>query len=349
MNSIEFKRIGRSIENVLGSSKRYNRTVYNIKKAKATGSLNFRFNKLIKLDFKTILDGFIEIMEEPTLKNKPYYRKVLAYKDNDFVRLFESYGYEISSWLVKDKELTKENNIAFFNFPLFFKESCRKCSIYRYATMDIKEIEELLKNYIDLKYTKSIVPRKDRDNIEDEILALGHTQSPSMNQYNTLSEEFSYSSLLSRTRPVQVIRVSKEVGSGFGFDLLQVDGERETLVATKASDNMESFLLSKVEYDTMVKASDLNNTRYYIDKYLFTEDGIVRLKTRYAYDRNNDVLVDIEDESNICNIERKDFTGKNGIPRVNFVCTPVKFKFEKSDREKGFELKKTLTNIKSNQ
>ena len=330
MYSKEYQNISKAIEVALGFQKQ-DRNVFNIKKQKQNGSLDYKFKKFVKPDFIIILKEFIEIMEEPTLEKKPVYRKVLAYKDNDFIRLFDSYGYEISSWLNKDKELNPENNRAFINFPLFFKESCRKCSINRYATKTVEELEVLLSKYIDIKHTESLRPRKDRKNIEEEVLAVMHTESPKPNQYNIKAEEYSYRSLLSNTRPVQVIRVSKEVGSGFGFDILQVDDDIETLVTTKASDNMESFKLSKREYEVMEETSKYRNTRYYIDKYLFTKEGSVRLKTRYVYDKYNEVLVDVEDESNICNIARQDYVTKNGVQKTRYVCTPVKFKFVKDE------------------
>ena len=328
MASIEYERISKAIEIALGPNKRMNRTASKIKEQKALGNLDYKFKKFIKEDFKTVLTEFIEILEEPSLMNTPNYRKLVAYKDNDFMRLFESYGYELGSWLTKDKNLTPENNRSFFNFPLFFKESCRKCSVYKYANMSVEEIDILLSNFIDLKHAKGIRPRKDRDNIEDEITVIMHTESSKGNMYNTIAEEDSYDKLCRNNRTGKVERVSKDIGTGFGFDLLNIEYGIETVVVIKACDNQESFLLSRTEYEAMINASKNSYSNLLIHKYLFEKDsGHVRLFTSYRYDSSNDVLVDVNDESNICNIERKDFTGKNGRPKVSYVCTPVKFKY----------------------
>ena len=69
-------------------------------------------------------------------------------------------------------------------------------------------------------------------------------------------------------------------------------------------------------------------------------ENTYKMRTIFTYDKENEVLVDIEDDSNICNIERKEFYGKNGILKTRYVCTPVKFKYVKEDHS----LKKVLKN-----
>lgn len=339
MTSEEYKRISKAIVVALGPSKRYNRTAENIKKQKESGALDYKFKKFVKPDFKILLKGFINILEDPSLKNKPNYRRILLYTENDFLKLFESYSFELGSWLTKETDLTPDNNRSFFNFPLFFKESCRKCNINKYAIMSEEELDILLSNSIDLKHTQSIVPRKDRNIIEKEIKVVTHTMSPSMNMYNTLAEEYSYNGLINSND--KVIRVSRDCGSGYGFDLLSVNDDREDIITIKACDNMESFLLSKTEYNAMIKACNESNTNYYIHKYLFVKDEkTYRLFNIYEYDKSNNVLVDVKDDSNICNIERKEFYGKNGILKTRYVCTPVNFKYVKEDHSLKKVLKK---------
>lgn len=338
MATIEYQRICKKINILLGPSKRYNRTVDKIKYKKQKGILNSNFNKIIKEDFKEILLGFIDILEEPTLINTPNYRKILAYTENDYLKLFSSYGYELGSWLTKDSKLTPENNRSFFNFPLFFKESCRKCNIPRYANMDLDKLDYMLSNFIDLKHTKSLEPRKDRDVIEDEVRVLMHVKSPEKNEYNTEAEYSSAGKLARMNRDSKILFVTKDYGSGYGFDLLGTIDGIENLVTVKACDDNESFLLSKKEYDEMVKASKLPHTRYYIHKYLYDKNkaNLFRheclLFTSYVYDPDNEVLMDISDEENICNIERKEFITKNGVKKVRYVCTPVKFKYTKENK-----------------
>ena len=75
---------------------------------------------------------------------------------------------------------------------------------------------------------------------------------------------------------------------------------------------------------------------YYIHKYLFEKDSSkVKLFTIYKYDKENDVLVDVQDETNICNIEYRETIGKKGIPKKYYVCNPVKLKFN-NERDKMF-------------
>jgi hypothetical protein len=346
MNSSEFRNIRKTIEETIGKKEK-DRSVQRITMLKERGILNSLLNKTIKPDFKTLLLGFIEILEEPTLVDKPNYRKVLAYTENDYLKLFKTYGYELGSWLNKEQVLTPENNKSFFNFPLFFKESCRKCNIPKYASMDLEELDKLLSDYIDLKHTKSKEPRKDRKTIEDEVDVLLHTESPDKNVYNTRAESESYNKLSHLSYDARVISVSKKLGSGYGFDLLALVGDYEIAVTTKASNNMESFLLSKTEYDCMVKASKQRHTNYLVHKYLFNESSYdVKMFTSYFYDECSNTLIDCEDNSNICKIEEKKFYAKNGILKTRYVCTPVTFKFELSDREKRLTLK--LTNKNNN-
>lgn len=333
MASVEYERIERKIELILGNNKRFDRTPKKIYTVKNRGILDSIFNKAIKEEFKEMLIGFIDILEEPTLTNTPNYRRVLAYTENDYLKLFESFGFEIGTWLTKTKNIDASNNKSFFNFPLFFKESCRKCSIPRYFTMSEEDIEKILTKTIDLRHCKSLVPRKDRENIEDEINVVMHPISTTMNDYNKRGISSTCSWLARNMKDAKVLRVSEDFGEGYGFDALAVIDGREALAVVKADDSNESFILSKNEYDMMTRSVRQPYTSFTIHKYLYNIDNKNEclMHTVYGYDSENEVLVDIEDDTNICNIERKEFTGKNGAKKVRYICTPVKFKYVKED------------------
>lgn len=331
MNSREYNNINKIIQKSIGLREK-DRNPARIIMLKERGILNSIFNKSIKNDFKTILEGFIEILEEPTLDNKPNYKKLLSYSENDFIKLFKTYGYELASWLNKEKVLTKENNRAFFNFPLFFKESCRKCSITKYATMDLEEIEKRLNTCVDLIHKESIEPRKDRNVLEKEIDVVLHTKAPAKNIYNTAAEEYSYKLLVSDNKDGKVERVSRDYGTGYGYDLLSVYEKRELLVVAKGAYNIESFILSKTEYETMKKYSN-----FQIHKYMLNTNE--NRRTIYRYDGVSNILVDLEDPTNICTIEEKISYKKNNVKKYSYICTPAVIKYEKETGKKIMVLK----------
>ena len=318
MESKEYQNISNAIKKRLGYKKE-EKIVKKIIKQKEDGSLDYKFKKYIRADFRIILKDFISILESKELENKPYYRKIKAYK-NDFPKLFKTYGYELGSMLNKETILTPENNKSFFNFPLFFKESCRKCCFPRYANMSLDELESLLGSTLDLKHQRSLESRKDRKSLEDEIDVLLHTESTKMNLQNTLAEELTYYSL----KDGEVERVTKECGAGYGFDLLALKDDNEVLISTKASVDNDGFLLSKKEHEVMVNSSILTNTKYYIYKFNFDDNNQVKSFNIYTYDRDNDVLVDVYDNSNTCGIEERIIKGKNGKPKISYLCIPRK-------------------------
>ena len=72
---------------------------------------------------------------------------------------------------------------------------------------------------------------------------------------------------------------------------------------------------SKNEYDMMTRSVRQPYTSFTIHKYLYNIDNKNEclMHTVYGYDPENEVLVDIEDDTNICNIERKELNSDSSL------------------------------------
>ena len=321
--SKEYIKVAKSVKQGLGSA-RIERDVRTIREEKIKGLLDYKYIRYIKPSFEIIVNKFVKVLEDSSIDNEPNFRRLLAY-NTDFPEVFNTYGYELSSMMCTDKTLSPKKNKAFFDFPLFFKEACRSCGIYRYAEMNIEDIRDILKEVVDFREQVSSQPRKDRKTLENETLLYMHTKDNDSNPLNKIAKECSLRALKDTGIHMKVEDVNSIYGTGYGFDLLIHESYGEMLVAVKASRQDGAFRLSKSEHEIMVNNASSPCTQYFVHSYIFddkdNELGCVILK----YDSENDVLVDICDNSNVYNIEERT-RERHGRTIVNYVCTPVKVK-----------------------
>ena len=311
MASQEYINISEQIKRIVGTD----RNISKIYKYKITGKLNKEFSKYIYQDFKTILKDFIEVLDDENMKEKPFYRKVYLYNENDFIKCFINYGYELGTWLNKNKAITPENNKSYFNFPLFFRESCRRCGITnKYTKMDDKELDMFLSECIDLTHGKSLHVRKDRKTIEDEVLVAIHSNENPKSQYERTWDD--------RTK-TRTIMVDRDCGQGYGFDILTVSEYKERLENIVKSDVDGNFKLTRVEYKTMRESCKHERSEYIVET-LRLKNGLWFPDKYYRYNPYRNILVDIKDENNICDIEPQIGFNKTGTMKIEFMCKPKK-------------------------
>ena len=301
MASQEYINISEQIKRIVGTD----RNISKIYKYKITGKLNKDFTKYIYQDYKTILKEFIELLDNQDLDNTPYFKKIYIYNQNDFIKCFINYGYEKGTWLNKNKAITPENNKSYFNFPLFFRESCRRCGITnKYTKMDDKELLMTLGRYIDLKQEKSNYPRKDRKTIEDEITIVPHNRINTNPQYRRNNQN---------TLDLDV----EDFGQGFGFDNITVtDGE--LLSKNVKADENNNFRLTRIDYKVMYDSINEPNTDYRV---------VVKYKNRYSiykFDKRRRALINTKDETDMYSVELQLTFNKNGNMKEEFLCIPKK-------------------------
>lgn len=321
--SKEYIKVAASVKQGLGSA-RIERDVKTIREEKIKGLLDYKYIRYIKPSFEIIVNKFVKVLEDSSIDNEPNFRRLLAY-NTDFPEVFNTYGYELSSMMCTDKTLSPKKNRAFFDFPLFFKEACRSCGIYRYAEMNIEDIRDILKEVVDFREQISSQPRKDRKTLENETLLYMHTKDNDSNPLNKIAKECSLRALKDTGIHMKVEDVNSIYGTGYGFDLLSHEPYGEMLVAVKSSDEAGAFRLSRQEYSLMRNSEDSLCTRYFVHSYIFDENNNVLSSLILKYDKENELLVDVMDESNVYNIEQR-IRVRKGREILNYICTPVKVK-----------------------
>ena len=322
--SKEYINIANKIKKLLGAT-RFDRSVAKIKKKKLLEDLDDDFKIHIKPDLKKMALKFIRVLEDPNLDMEPNYRKLKAYKTN-FPDIFNTYGYELSSMMCTDKRLSPNKNRAFFDFPLFFKETCRACGIPNYDIMNIEDVESIVSEVVEIRYQVSPQPRKDRPGIlENEKLLYMHALEKNDNERTVIALNNSFNALTKYYGQGKVEDVNNDYGVGYGFDLLCHADYGETLISVKSSNPTGEFRLSKKEYELMKDSEGSSHTDYFIHSYLFDENNNVLGSLMLKYDKENELLVDISDESNVYNIEQR-IRVRHDKEVINYVCTPVKVK-----------------------
>ena len=321
MESKEYNELSESIKRITGVDK----NIARIYKLKSSGKLNKEFRKYVYENFKIILKDFIQALDDPELAKKPYYRKVYLYNENNYIDCFIHYGYELSTWLNKEKYITPENNKSYFNFPQFFRDSCRRCGITnKYTKMSDQELDLFLGDCIDLIHEKSLHIRKDRDTVEDEINVAIHTIGGKDYEY----DEYSYDELKNDTN--RVFLINRDYGQGYGFDVLVVDEEKEELVKVVKTDDNNFFRLTRTDYKVMNDTLNRPNSFYTIRRYNKINNLYFYLYSNtYKFDKERMLLVDIKDSNNICKIEPRIGFNKTGTMKIEFFCTPETLKENK--------------------
>ena len=108
-------------------------------------------------------------------------------------------------------------------------------------------------------------------------------------------------------------------------------------IKIKATFDNDSFILTRFEHKVMLETSDIEHSEYYIYKV----NKSVGSLTIFKYDKEHNVLVDINGENHICVIEgyfmheREEKTCK--YPRIKFRCIPKQL-----NKDKTYTLEKQM-------
>lgn len=324
------------------------RSYESIDKLTASGELN----KIIIENgadeaFKNILVGFFDIIKSSKLVRYPYRRKIELYTRCELLRCFCRYGYEFSNFFGDVN--------AFISFPLFIKIACEYYNINHIASMSLEELDYFLSNEIDMAHTinQNIrVGREDKSRViinkygeeqtvgEYEIMPVIHKKENKI-LYDTYEKNIPFEPSLEIPIKAEhltyyylgkgeTIWVAKDCGDGYGYDVINVDKSRkkETLAETKTTHNSENFKLTRVEHKVMLESADCPHTIYKIFKFnLDTNNRIISFRV-YVYDKDNNVLIDTLDDTNICNIVPRIDENFN---KVEFVCVYQKIKKPKKE------------------
>lgn len=308
--SIPYKIISGVINNIRGNEENSRDIFIELKK---DGQLETIFNNLGVIEnYEILLNEFINILEKPKIEKCKYYKKYWLQNGSNFLDCSIKYYYELNAYFFDNNIITYEDTKDFKNFPLFFKKICTYYNKEPYASMEIEELRNFLSNYVDMSNEKIISPNRAR--------------SFNGTKESKLAEKTIYNSFNSH----RAILVSEQ-GNGYGYDILTIDKKemKETLIEVKTGYKGSYFRLSRLEHKVMLDAANLPNTEYLIYKCDVKKNSMVI----YKYDKENNILVDINDENNICEIfgymdyEREDRV-TNG-PRIKFFCIPKKLENKK--------------------
>lgn len=301
-----YSKICLAIKDINGGKRDYFGSRELIKELKKQDKLNSTFDeKGITNNLESLLKEFITVLENPKLEKYKYFRKYWLYNTNNFTLCYKRYIYELGAYFCDEKEITEKEEKSFYNFPLFFKKACTKFNIEPYASMDEEELNIFLNNYLDLSNKDLFHPNL--------------THSRKTTHDSRFVERTIYNSITSK----KAWLVSKN-GDGYGYDILVFDksNEKEKLIEVKTCYDDDKFRLSRLEHKIMLESSDLPNTEYFIYKYKYSNNSLYA----YRYDKEHNILVDINDENHICIIEGyMDYERERRIPmapRIKFMCTP---------------------------
>lgn len=275
--------------------------------------------------FGIILRDFVRIMQDAELEKYPYYRTICLYKNNDFISCFKKYTYTFGVHF--SDNITLESRKDFFHFPYFFKTSCSKYSIEPYASMTTEELEKLFYKYLYIKRGTSVSYKYNKDPNAYNVNLLGtpecnNSSNTNREKVGLKAERLSYS-LFDKEK---TIWASNDVGNKCGFDIITLDDQKETLIEVKSASNKKIFIMGNLQHKIMCETADLSSTEYLIHLYCFDSNTKQYSLEILKYDKNNNVLVDVNDNSNIYVLEaerickkKKDGTIKSHIV---FHCTP---------------------------
>lgn len=280
---------------------------------------------------KELILDFINILDDPTLEKYPYTKKIKIY-NMELFKVFNLYGYELSSYF--------NNTNAYRNFPLFIKSAAIKFGIIKYADMPINELDSLLNSYVDLVHQINVNSHRyevlvmlryfDNKNKYDNYESKKNKNKLDFNDINDLfiaSEDHTYileNSLLYGTN-CRASWVARYFGDGYGYDILSYDREtlKEKLIEVKSGYG-NNFKLTKNEHKTMVEATNNSNCEYYIYKYTRNAINNNIYLTIYKYDKEKDLLVDINNKNNICTLTPNQYFDDNHGRIVEFYATNEK-------------------------
>ena len=284
-----------------GENRDFGRSRQLVRRLKANNELNTFFDERgVSKGFETLLREFINIMEKGKAAKYKYYRKYWLYNYNNFTKCAIKYNYEFGAYFLDKNEITKEDERNFNSFPWLFKHACMYYDIEPYASMDEEELRIYLNDYVDLSNKRIIHPNMNKSYKREG-------QSAERYVYRQFNKNKTW--------------LVAENGDGYGYDILHISKKDnlETLIEVKNSESV--FRLSRLERKVMYESADLENTEYLIYNF---EKGNLSI---YKYDKERNILVDINNENHICTIEAyMDYERENRQPkqpRIRFLCTPM--------------------------
>ena len=300
-----------------------NRSYESIDKLKESGKLKEIIEKNNgDYGFRNLLINFFERMGEPSMVDYPYSKKIILYNFNDLLEVYRLYAYELGKLFDCDD--------AIVSFPSFMVAACKYYGFHPFAEFSVKEMDKLLTDFIDMKHEINLNPRVGREDKGmtihrgTEVINAGEWEALPVMHYHVDSSKYDEYEKHTLTDPSQklgveaeaislscfkkgdTLWVSRQFGDGYGFDILNLNKtfghKKETLIEVKARFNSEDFTLSRVEHKVMVESDPLKHTDYFIHKYNMGSDGRFISFRMYKYDKENNVLYDVNNPYNICRI-----------------------------------------------
>ena len=339
MATIEYQKIEKIMKNsrgLLGTS--YDSLI----NSKLLGILDMYFIKSdLDKNLKTILEDFIKILDGEEYKKFPNYKKFCLYTNNDFINCYLNYSFPISMYINNNEEFTEENTLSCYQFPLFFKELCVRYNIEPYASMDLKEIDYLLNDNLNISH--EINPRRKGHKYpvyEIKVLNANYNEGY-VTEYKEYYDSIKRNEMQPRMREcVHTEEISLSLqdkgsniwvsrcGSGYGYDILNIDTETgtENLIEVKTTSKEDgSFLVSKYERRMMYQIADSTNANYYVYlyKYNIEEECLEsEIPEIYRYDKENHVLVNMKDNT-IVELQARAFSKSNCCKKflLHYVAT----------------------------
>lgn len=310
MKTIQYIEISDALKTLYGYSEK--KPYAELVGLKESGELDKYFEETgISDNFEKMLRDFIrDIMENKKVNCLPQYSIFCAYSFNCLIRTFCRYHFDFGLYFDKPP-ITRdyEPHGSYSYFPHFFKMACAKYGIEPYASMNFDELETLIKKFIVME--------------NDQLINVGVLQYREPSGYCNLAEEDAFNRFHDR----RCFWVSRDYGDGFGYDLLVHEKNHESLIEVKSTHGNAPFPLSRYEYKVMNDTSGLSTTDYLIYRYAYKRIDnsciVEPVLTIYNYDKNRDILVDVNDSSNICGIEETfDFSRDNNRKKIKYICTP---------------------------
>ena len=253
---------------------------------------NLLYNELI--DFANILNS-----------NYFYYTKYKLYYHN-FMYLYSTYGYMLC--------LHFNNLNAYRLLPLFFLECAKYYKIDRYCNYTYEQIKIIFDKLFELEYRihqeyndiceRPAIQMLNKDKYKEIIPRIERNE----HKISDDDDFFVYSEYYTNYLEKQLLRnenlqdvdsyvdwVSKDYGDGYGYDIHSYDylSNNEKLIEVK-SGKVDNIYLTLNEYKVANESRGINNSDYYVYKYIYKplENKLELL--RLKLDKNTGLFINID-------------------------------------------------------
>ena len=310
MKTIQYIEISDALKSLYGYEKK--KPYAELVRLKESGELDRYFEKSgISDNFGKMLRDFTDdIMKNENVNVLPYYRIFCAYSFSSLIRTFSRYHFELGLYFDKPPiSRTFEPHSSYGYFPYFFKNACTKYGIEPYNSMDFDKLDELIRKFVVIE--------------NDCLVNMGVLQYRETTGYSNMAEEDAYNRFQAKRR----FWVSRDYGDDFGYDLLVHENNHESLIEVVSATDNRGFALSRREYNIMKDSAELPTTDYFVYKYTYQKVNdtcvVEPVLTIYGYDKNMDILVDVNDSTNTCRIEETfDFSRDKNRKKLRYICIP---------------------------